>query len=97
LALCSRPAEWSENWRLAALHRASGVVRCVWALLTPPRQDRAAMLMMLLNPPKKSKRPAGMVVGTPPWYSSSLLKPRISLSLSCSKIHGGVGCELADR
>ena len=65
--MCSRPAEWSENWRLAALHRASGVRRCVRALLTPPRQDRAAMLMMPLNPPKKSKRPAGMVVGTPPW------------------------------
>ena len=24
MALCSRPAEWSENWRLAALHRRGG-------------------------------------------------------------------------
>lgn len=65
--LADRPTEWSNNWRLAGLHRASGVKRCVRALFTPPQQERAARLKMPLNRPKKSQRPVGMVDGTPPW------------------------------
>ncbi len=65
--LADRSAEWSNNWRLAGLHRASCVKRCVRAVFTPPQQERAARLKVPLNRPKKSQRPAGMVVGTPPW------------------------------
>ncbi len=42
--LSDRHGEWSENWRLAALHRASGVRRCVRAQFIPPRLTKTSDL-----------------------------------------------------
>ena len=42
--LSDRYGEWSENWRLAALHRASGVRRCVRARFIPPRLTKTSNL-----------------------------------------------------
>lgn len=42
--LSDRQGEWFDNWRLAALHRASGVRRCVRAQFTPPRLTKTSDL-----------------------------------------------------
>ena len=61
--LADHQTEWSDNWRLAALHRASGVRRCICVLFTPPRQTQADMFGGAFA----ENDDLSLVQGTPPW------------------------------